>query len=69
MSATSSPSKYGFYVFSLCLLCIVVVLAAERIRVAGRASTALAVEQAGRILFAIGFLGTAALGWYALSQS
>jgi branched-chain amino acid transport system substrate-binding protein len=62
--------EYGFYVFfMLCLLCIVAVLAAERLRVAGRSTSALAVEQTSRGLFVIAFLGTAALGWYALSQS
>jgi ABC-type branched-subunit amino acid transport system substrate-binding protein len=62
--------EYGFYLFFLlCLLCIVAVLAAERLRASGRASTAVAVEQTGRILFAIGFLGTAIAGWVALSQS
>jgi branched-chain amino acid transport system substrate-binding protein len=41
--------EYGFYIFfGLCLLCIVAVLAAERFRAAGRASTAVAVERTGR---------------------
>ena len=62
--------EYGFYVFfMLCLLCIVSVLAAERLRAAKRPETALVVEQASRALFVIAFLGTAALGWYTLSQS
>lgn len=62
--------EYGFYVFFLlCLLCIVAVLVAERLRVAGRATTATAVEQGSRVLYVIAFLGTAMAGWYALSQS
>jgi hypothetical protein len=62
--------EYGFYVFFLlCLLCIVSVLAAERLRAAKHPDSALVVEQTSRVLFAIGFLGTAALGWYVLSQS
>jgi ABC-type branched-subunit amino acid transport system substrate-binding protein len=61
--------EYGFYVFFLlCLLCIVSVLAAERLRAAGRASGAGAVEQASRLLYAVAFLGTAALGWYELAR-
>jgi ABC-type branched-subunit amino acid transport system substrate-binding protein len=62
--------EYGFYVFFLlCLLCIVSVLAAERLRASKRPESALIVEQTSRVLFVIGFLGTAALGWYVLSQS
>ena len=62
--------EYGFYVFFvLCLLCIVSVLAAERLRVASRPGMALVVEQTSRALFVIDFVGTAALGWYTLSQS
>jgi branched-chain amino acid transport system substrate-binding protein len=61
--------EYGFYVFfALCLLCIIAVLAAERFRVAGRPSMAVAVEQSGRYLFLLGMLGTAAAGWIAYSQ-
>lgn len=62
--------EYGFYVFFLlCLLCIVSVLAAERLRVSGRAVSASRIEQGSRLLYAIGFLGTAAAGWYVLMQS
>lgn len=62
--------EYGFYVFfMLCLLCIISVLAAEQLRVSGKAGTAFAVEQTSRALFVLGFLGAIAAGWYALSQS
>jgi ABC-type branched-subunit amino acid transport system substrate-binding protein len=61
--------EYGFYVFfALCLLCIVAVLAAERLRVAGRGPAAQAVELSSRLLFVVGLLGTIAAGWYAVSQ-
>ena len=61
--------EYEFYVFfTLCLLCIVAVLAAERLRVSGRPSTAVAVEQSARYLFILGFLGTIAAAWFAVSQ-
>jgi ABC-type branched-subunit amino acid transport system substrate-binding protein len=62
--------EYGFYAFFLlCLLCIVSVLAAERLRAAGRGPAALVVEQGSRLLYAMAFLGTAAFGWYVLTQS
>ncbi|MFZ5779579.1 MAG: ABC transporter substrate-binding protein [Pseudomonadota bacterium] len=49
--------EYGFYVFfALCLVCIVVVLTGERLRLAGR-PTAM-VDRIGRIVFATGLLGT-----------
>jgi hypothetical protein len=62
--------EYGFYVFfALCLLCIVAVLAAERFRVAGRPSMAVAVEQSGRYLFLLGMVGTALAGWIVYLRS
>ena len=62
--------EYGFYVFFLlCLLCIVSVLAAERLRVAGRTAAAGAIEQGSRLLYVLAFLGTAAAGWFTLTQS
>jgi branched-chain amino acid transport system substrate-binding protein len=61
--------EYGFYIFfTLCLLCILAVLAAERLRVAGRPSTAVAIEQSGRTLFILGFIGTIAAAWVAYSR-
>jgi len=61
--------EYVFYIFfTLCLLCIVAVLAAERLRVAGRAPAAVAVERTGRYLFVLGFVGTVAVAWFAASQ-
>lgn len=62
--------EYGFYIFfTLCLLCIVAVLAAERLRVAGRQVAAVAIERAGRYLFVLGFVGTGAAAWFATSRS
>ena len=44
--------EYGFYVFfSLCLLCILTVLIAERQRIVGHPQLALSVERAGRAAF------------------
>jgi branched-chain amino acid transport system substrate-binding protein len=61
--------EYGFYVFfALCLLCIIAVLTVERLRVAGHPSMAVGVDKAGRYLFLIGMVGTAAIGWIAYSQ-
>jgi branched-chain amino acid transport system substrate-binding protein len=61
--------EYGFYVFfALCLLCIIAVLTAERLRVAGHTSMAVGVDQAGRYLFLLGMVGTAVVGWIAYSQ-
>lgn len=51
--------EYGFYVFfSLCLLCILTVLIAERQRIVGRAQSALSVERAGRATFLTIFVVT-----------
>jgi branched-chain amino acid transport system substrate-binding protein len=62
--------EYGFYIFfTLCLLCIVAVLAAERLRVAGRQAGAVVIERAGRYLFVLGFVGTAAAAWFAALRS
>lgn len=62
--------EYGFYVFFiLCLLCIVSVLTAERLRTGGRHPVAAAVERGGRYLFLLGFLGTAAWGWFTFLRS
>ena len=53
--------EYGFYMFfALCLLCIMIVLVAERLRTAGRGQTAVLVEQTGRYLFVLTFVGTVA---------
>src|SRR5262249_8297451 len=61
--------EYGFYVFfALCLLCIIAVLTAERLRVAAHPSMAVGVDKAGRYLFLLGMVGTAAIGWIAYSQ-
>jgi branched-chain amino acid transport system substrate-binding protein len=61
--------EYGFYVFFvLCLLCIIAVLSSERLRVAGRESIAVAIEQTARYLFLLGMVGTAATGWIAYSR-
>jgi branched-chain amino acid transport system substrate-binding protein len=58
--------EYGFYVFfALCLLCIVAVLGAERLRVVGRQTMAVAVEQSGRYLFLLGVVGTVGAAWLA----
>jgi ABC-type branched-subunit amino acid transport system substrate-binding protein len=49
--------EYGFFVFfALCLTCIVTVLLAERNRIAGRSTRA--IENTGRAIFLVGFLGT-----------
>ena len=51
--------EYGFYVFfSLCLLCILTVLIAERQRIVGRPQLALTVERAGRAAFLAIFVMT-----------
>ncbi len=61
--------EYGFYVFfALCLVCIIAVLAAERLRGAGRSSAALIVERAGRYLFLAGMGGTAVAGLVAYAH-
>jgi branched-chain amino acid transport system substrate-binding protein len=55
--------EYGFYVyFTLCLLCIVAVLAAERLRVAGSQPVAFAVERWARHAFLLGLAGTVVAG-------
>jgi branched-chain amino acid transport system substrate-binding protein len=61
--------EYVFYVFfTLCLLCIMAVLGAERLRAAGHPSTAIAVEQSGRLLYIVGFVGTIAAAAIGYSQ-
>jgi branched-chain amino acid transport system substrate-binding protein len=51
--------EYGFYVyFALCLLCIVAVMVADRLRVAGRQPLAVTVERSGRYAFVLGLAGT-----------
>lgn len=51
--------EYGFYVyFALCLLCIVAVMVADRLRRAGRQPMAAAVERSGRYAFMLGLAGT-----------
>jgi branched-chain amino acid transport system substrate-binding protein len=58
--------EYGFYAFfTLCLLCIVAVLLAERLRASGRQPAALVVERSGRRLFAAGVAAIVAAGWLA----
>ncbi len=54
--------EYAFYVFfCLSLLCIVSVLGAERLRVAGRAKIAALTDEATRILFLLAVAGTLAV--------
>jgi branched-chain amino acid transport system substrate-binding protein len=61
--------EYGFYVyFALCLLCIVAVLIAERLRVAGRPEMALTVEQSARYAFVLGLIGTVLAGTIAYAR-
>jgi hypothetical protein len=47
---------------------IIAVLSSERLRVAGRESIAVAIEQTARYLFLLGMVGTAATGWIAYSR-
>ena len=59
--------EYGFYVFfALCLLCIIVVLLGERLRLAGRPTTA--VDRTGRIVFAVAFFGVLVAAGVAFAQ-
>lgn len=61
--------EYGFYAyFVLCLLCIVAVLMAERLRAANNGALAIRMEQGARFLFLMGFLGTAVAGWVAYTS-
>jgi hypothetical protein len=61
--------EYGFYAFFfLCLFCIVDVLVAERLRVAGRQPTAALVERYSRRLFVVGAAAIVAAGWFAYAQ-
>lgn len=61
--------EYGFYVFfTLCLLCIVGVLAAERFRAGGHQPAAAFVERSARYLFLLGCAGTAFAAWYAFAR-
>ncbi len=56
--------EYGFYVFfGLCLLCIVSVLGAERLRASSQQAAAVVVERSGRYLFVVIFVTSAALAW------
>jgi branched-chain amino acid transport system substrate-binding protein len=58
--------EYGFYVyFTLCLLCIVGVLAAERLRATGRNAVAFGVERWARHAFLLGLAGTFVAGMIA----
>lgn len=58
--------EYGFYIFfGLCLLCIMAVLGAERLRAAGRQPMALAIERSGRYLFVITCICTGLAAWVA----
>ena len=61
--------EYGFYVyFTLCLLCIVAVLAAERLRGAGRHPVAIVVERSARHAFLLGLAGTVVAGMIAYER-
>ena len=62
--------EYGFYIYfcSLCLLCIVAVLIAERLRVAGHPQMALTVEQSARYAFVLGLIGTVPAGTFAYAR-
>jgi ABC-type branched-subunit amino acid transport system substrate-binding protein len=61
--------EYGFYAFfTLCLTCIIAVLLAERLRVAGRQQMAARVEGAGRHVFLLGLVGTVVAGIVAYKQ-
>jgi branched-chain amino acid transport system substrate-binding protein len=61
--------EYGFYIFfGLCLLCIVAVLVAERLRVTGRQPAAATVERSGRYLFVIVCMSTALAAWLAFGR-
>ena len=61
--------EYGFYAFfTLCLTCIIAVLLAERLRVAGRQQTAATVERSGRYVFLLGLSSTVVAGFVAYTQ-
>jgi hypothetical protein len=64
--------EYAFYVFfGLSTLCIVSVLAAERMRVAGRTDTAVRTEHLTRLLFVLAVLGIAvgaAVLWFSSGE-
>jgi branched-chain amino acid transport system substrate-binding protein len=61
--------EYGFYIFfGLCLLCIVVVLSAERLRAVGRQSTAMVVDQSGRYIYLFVLVGTVVAAWLMASR-
>ena len=61
--------EYVFYVFfGLCLLCIVSILAAERLRVAKREGAALRTEALTHALFVLTIAATAAAGWFASNR-
>ena len=56
--------EYLFYAFfTLCLLCIVSIMLADRCRLAKRDTLAVSVEQATRILFLLSMLATVFTGW------
>jgi branched-chain amino acid transport system substrate-binding protein len=62
--------EYGFYVyFTLCLLCIVAVLAAERLRVTGSHPVAFRVERWSRHAFLLGLAATVVAGMIAYAHS
>ncbi len=62
--------EYGFYIFfGLCLLCILAVLTAERLRAVGRQPMAFAVERGGRYLFVIVCMGTGLAAWAVFERS
>jgi branched-chain amino acid transport system substrate-binding protein len=61
--------EYGFYIyFSLCLLCIVAVLIAERFRAAGRQTTAVVVDRSGRLLYLFTLAATILAAWLVISR-
>jgi hypothetical protein len=58
--------EYVFYVFfGLCLLCIVSILAAERLRVAKRETAALRTEALTHALFVLTIMATGGAAWFA----
>jgi ABC-type branched-subunit amino acid transport system substrate-binding protein len=61
--------EYGFYIFfGLCLLCIVAVLSAERLRAVGRQSAAAVVDRTGRYVYLFVLISTVAAASLMASQ-
>jgi branched-chain amino acid transport system substrate-binding protein len=62
-------AEYVFYIFfTLCLLSIVSVLAAEQLRVAGRQRAAVIAERSTRALFLLTVVGTTVIAWLVSSR-